>query len=204
LRLILVRHGQTEWHAEGRHVGRADIPLDDTGHQQAELVARRLTESDIDAVFSSPLARCLETARPVAESHGLEIATDNRLQELDFGEWSGQTYTSIASEHGNIVDRWSRDPDSLTPPGGETLRQVRERTVSWLEGAWEDYTWKTLLVSSHSTPIRIIVSHLIGIPFNGIFSLSLAPASITSLTYNGERAELEVLNDTCHLGGLRR
>ena len=201
MRLILVRHGQTAWHAESRHVGNADIPLDATGKEQARLVAERLADADIEAAFSSPLSRCLETASLVAKSHGLSVETDDRLREMDLGEWSGETYQSVAAKHGDIIGSWTKDPGSLTPPGGEPLEQVRERTVSWLEEAWANYKWKTLFVSSHSTPIRIIVSNLVGIPFNRIFSLSLAPASVTTITYNGELANLEVLNDTCHLGG---
>jgi broad specificity phosphatase PhoE len=199
--LILVRHGQTAWHAESRHVGNADIPLDDTGKEQARRVAEHLAGTDIDAAFSSPLSRCLETARLVAEPHGLPVVTDGRLREMDMGEWSGETYEAVAEKYGDIISCWTRDPGSLTPPGGEALEKVRERTLSWLEEAWEDYRWKNLLVSSHSTPIRVIVSDLIGIPFNRMFCLSLAPASITTITYNGELANLEVLNDTCHLAG---
>ena len=203
MRLILVRHGQTAWHAESRHVGNADIPLDGTGREQARLVADRLAETDIDVAFSSPLSRCLEMASLVAEPHGIGVETDDRLREMDLGEWSGETYGSVAEKHGDIISRWTKDPGSLTPPGGEQLEQVRGRTVSWLEEIWASYKWKTVFVSSHSTPIRIIVSDLIGIPFSRMFCLRLAPASITAITYNGELANLEVLNDECHLGGLR-
>jgi broad specificity phosphatase PhoE len=195
----MVRHGQTAWHSESRHVGNVDIPLDETGRSQADRLVGRFADSEIDVIFSSPLSRCLEMAELVAASNGLPVKADDRLREIDFGEWSGEKYSDVAEKYGNIVEHWTRDVNSLTPPGGESLAQVRERTLSWFQQAWMEHTWKNLYVFSHSTPIRILVSELMGLPMEHMFWLSLSLASITSLTYNGEAACLEVLNETCHL-----
>lgn len=199
MRLVLVRHGRTAWHSESRHVGQADVPLDDAGRTQAELVACRIAGMDIEAAFSSPLSRCLEIADLVGNRLGLPVITDDRLREMDMGAWSGESYSTVSETYGNVVERWMKDPGSLTPPGGETLAQVRERTMSWFEEAWARHTWQNVFVCSHSTPIRFLVSELMGLPAGRMFCLDIGLASITTMTYNGEHARLEVLNDTCHL-----
>jgi len=181
------------------HVGKIDVPLDETGHDQLKLIASRFSGENIDAVFSSPLSRCLEIAKAVAAIHNLEVSIDERLEEMDLGAWSGKTYAEVSEQYGNIIEQWSKNPDSLVPPNGESLGRVRERVVFWLDSAWSQYMWKNVFVSSHSTPIRIIIAQLIGLPFERIFTLSLGLASVSVVTYNGNFATLEVLNDTSHL-----
>jgi len=129
LRLILVRHPQTIWHAEGRYVGKADIPLDDTGIRQAELVVSRLADVKLDAVYSSPLSRCLLLANMVGEAHALDVTTDERLQEMDLGKWSGQKHDAVAEQDGETLRRWLEEPATVMLPGGESLLDVRERST---------------------------------------------------------------------------
>ncbi len=199
MRLLLVRHGQTAWHASSRHVGKMDIPLDETGKKQAKLIAERFESEKIDVIFSSPLSRCLEIAQAVASSRKLNAQTDERLAEMDLGEWSGKTYLEVSERYGNIVEQWHNNPASLVPPNGESLLRVRERVLSWVDFAWSNYTWSNIFVSSHSTPIRLIISELIGLPFERMFSFQLDLASVSIIAYNGALATLEKLNDTSHL-----
>lgn len=177
-----------------------DIPLDEKGKRQAKLIAVRFEGEDIDAIFSSPLSRCLEIAQTLAHSRGMDVHADERLAEMDLGDWSGKTYQEVSEHHGNIIEQWRKNPTSLVPPNGESLLQVRERVLSWLDFTWSNYTWSNVFVASHSTPIRMIISELIGLPIERMFSLALDLASVSTLTYNGTHATLEKLNDTSHLG----
>lgn len=199
MRLVLVRHGRTAWHSEERHVGQTDVPLDEEGLSQAVLVADRVAGMEIDAVFSSPLSRCLVIANIITDHLGLPVKVDDRLREMDVGGWSGKNYSTVTEQHGNIVEQWMKDPGSLIPPGGESLAEVRERTMSWFEDAWERHTWQNVLACSHSTPIRFLVSELMGLPASLMYRFDVGFASVTTLTWNGKHAHLEVLNDTCHL-----
>jgi broad specificity phosphatase PhoE len=179
-----------------------DPPLDDTGIKQAELVVSNLADTDLGAVYSSPLSRCLLLANMVVEGRNPDVTIDERLREIDLGEWSGQSHDAVAGRDGETLKRWLEDPASTTLPGGESLLDVRERSMSWLECAVGAHLGKTVLVSSHSTPIKVMLTLMLGLPLNAVHRLSVSLASISKITYDGRSSNLELLNDTCHLRGL--
>ena len=201
-RLILVRHGRTAWHAEGRYAGTADVELDDVGRRQVELVVKRLADAGVEHVYSSPLSRCLELAGRVAESHGLDVTVDERLREIDLGRWDGVLYTDIIKNDGEILRKWTADPSSMTVPDGESLAAVQERSMQWLSQAVADYPEGTIIASSHGGPIRSILAAVIDLPLSRIFRLQVDLASISIVNYKGKFSNLELLNETCHLEGL--
>jgi broad specificity phosphatase PhoE len=197
-----VRHGRSAWHAEGRYAGTANIELDDVGLRQVEMVVKRLAGTELAGVYSSPLSRCLELAERVAESHGLDVTVDERLREIDLGRWDGESYSEIIEKDGEILKKWTTDPASVTVPGGESLRAVQERSMQWFAQAAADNPAGTVLASSHGGPIRAILAAVIGLPISRIFRLQVDLASISIVNYRGEFSNLELLNETCHLGGL--
>lgn len=201
-RLILVRHGRTAWHAEGRYAGTADVELDDVGRKQVELVVKRLAGAGIEHVYSSPLSRCLELAERVADSHGLDVTVDERLREIDLGRWDGVLYTDIIKNDGEILRKWTADPSSMTVPGGESLAAVQDRSMQWFSQAVADYPEGTIIASSHGGPIRSILAAVIELPLSRIFRLQVDLASISIVNYKGKFSNLELLNETCHLEGL--
>jgi len=201
-KIILVRHGRTAWHAEGRYAGTTDVPLDEVGIQQADRVADRLKSAKIDVVFSSPLSRCLELAGKVADSHGLEVVVDDRLRELDLGRWDGEMLEDIVKRDGEILKRWTKDPTSVTIPGGESLMAVQERSMDWLNEASARYGDGLLLASSHGGPIRAIVTSVIGLPLSNLFRLTVDLASMSILNCMGKFSNLETMNERSHLDGL--
>lgn len=201
-KIILVRHGRTAWHAEGRYAGTTDVPLDEVGIQQADRVADRLKSAKIDIVFSSPLSRCLELAGKVADSHGLEVVVDDRLRELDLGRWDGEMLEDIVKRDGEILKRWTKDPTSVTIPGGESLMAVQERSMDWLNEASARYGDGLLLASSHGGPIRAIVASVIGLPLSNLFRLTVDLASMSILNCMGKFSNLETMNERSHLDGL--
>jgi len=201
-KIILVRHGRTAWHAEGRYAGTTDVPLDEVGIQQADRVADRLKSAKIDIVFSSPLSRCLELAGKVADSHGLEVVVDDRLRELNLGRWDGEMLEDIVKRDGEILKRWTKDPTSVTIPGGESLMAVQERSMDWLNEASARYGDGLLLASSHGGPIRAIVTSVIGLPLSNLFRLTVDLASMSILNCMGKFSNLETMNERSHLDGL--
>ncbi|MCJ7745622.1 MAG: alpha-ribazole phosphatase [Actinobacteria bacterium] len=198
-RVILVRHGRTAWHAEGRYAGTADVELDEVGRKQVQLVVGRLADVDIECVYSSPLSRCFELAGRVAESHGLEVTVDRRLREIDLGRWDGKTYSEIIERDGEILRKWTADPSSVTVPGGESLTEVQERAMKWFSQVVAEHPEGTVLASSHGGPIRSILAAVIGLPLSKIFRLQVDLASISIVDYKGKYSNLELLNETCHL-----
>jgi len=201
-KIILARHGRTAWHAEGRYAGTTDVPPDEVGIQQARRIADRLEGAKIDVVFSSPLSRCLEVAQKVADSHGLEVIVDDRLRELDLGRWDGEMVEDIVKRDGEILKRWTKDPTSVTIPGGESLMAVQERSMDWLNDASARYADGHVFASSHGGPIRAILAAVVGLPLSNIFRLTVDLASISILNYMGKFSNLETMNERSHLDGL--
>lgn len=201
-RIILVRHGRTAWHAEGRYAGTADVPLDDVGLEQARRVKEYLAGTEIDCIYSSPLSRCLALAREVAEGRGLEVEVDDRIKEIDLGRWDGETYAEIYEKDREILKMWTGDPTSVTVPGGESLTDVQERAMEWFTEAANLRPDGTVMASSHGGPIRAIVAAVIGLPLGRIFRLTVDLASVSILNYKGEFSNVELLNETGHLDGI--
>lgn len=201
-KVILARHGRTAWHAEGRYAGTADVPLDELGLEQAQRVADSLKDKKIDIIFSSPLSRCLELANKVAAFHDLEVIVDERLREIDLGRWDGETYREIFEKDGELLKKWTRDPTSMTIPGGESLQEVQERSMEWLTEMSGRYADGNVFASSHGGPIRAMLAGVIGLPLSNVFRLTVDLASISVLNYMGKFSNLETMNERSHLDGL--
>jgi len=129
LTLILTRHGQAA-SADVMLGGQLDVPLTPTGRHEAEALARRLASVRIDRIISSPLLRALETAQTVATGRPVEV--DERLRELDYGQWESLTYEEIEARDPALRARWDHDPGSTHSPGGESGEDVAARALSFL------------------------------------------------------------------------
>lgn len=203
-KVILVRHGRTEWHAAGRYAGVTDIPLDELGLRQADRVAGRMSEIEIDRVYSSPLARCYELASKVAEVKGLEVLVDERLTEMDLGRWDGMTYKEIFDGDGDLVKDWIKDPEAIDIPGGESLAAVQARTTEWLAQAAPPGEDETVFACSHGGAIRSIICNVLDLSLSCLFRLTVDLASVSVINYFGSHANLKLLNDVSHLRGLEK
>jgi probable phosphoglycerate mutase len=129
--VLLIRHGETEWNRVERFRGRADVELNATGLAQAVAVARRLrSEGSADAVYSSPLQRGWQTAEPIAAAFGLQVQPLDGLLDIDYGQWQGLSPAEAASRYPDVFALWLNAPDRAAIPGGETLGQVRSRSVA--------------------------------------------------------------------------
>ena len=129
-RLLIIRHGETAWNAERRIQGHTDIPLNDTGPQQARALAEALTDSPIHAVYSSDLQRAEETGRIIAASHDAKVITTPQLRERHFGHIEGKTFIDFEVHFPEESLRWrKRDPNWAPPGGGESLAQLRDRAA---------------------------------------------------------------------------
>ena len=135
-RVVLVRHAETEESARGRCYGRLDVALSPRGKRQAQALVDALAGHPLAAVYTSPLARALDTARPLAAARGLEPAVLSAFSELDFGEVEGMTYEEIEARWPELFRAWMEDPAGVRFPGGESLADLRARVLPALELAW--------------------------------------------------------------------
>lgn len=133
MKFYLLRHGQTRWNIEGKIQGKTDVPLNETGMEQAECLARAMADSGVKAIFSSPLLRARQTAGIVAEKMGLEVAELPELKEVDFGLWEGRTWKNIEENYPEDYKKWEKNPAKAAPTGGEPRKSCMDRSRSAVE-----------------------------------------------------------------------
>lgn len=154
-----MRHGATEWNVNKRAQGQADVPLTDLGRSQAKETARTLSSFEIDAVYSSDLSRSIDTAKAIADEHGLEVATDPAFREIDQGEWTGLPVDEIRKRW---PEKWGPARHYTARPGGESPQEVRRRALDGLERIAAQHPDSTVVVVSHGGTIRWLVAEAKG------------------------------------------
>ncbi|MCP2335784.1 bifunctional RNase H/acid phosphatase [Actinomadura rupiterrae] len=196
-RTLLLRHGETPLSIEKRFAGTGDIPLTERGLAQARAAARAIT--GIDAIVSSPLARCRATAAEVAEATGLDVRVEDGFRETDFGAWEGLTFREASERDPEALSAWLADP-SAAPPGGESFATAARRVRTALDKLKVRYRHQRVLVVSHVTPIKILVADALGAPLPSLYRMHLDTASLTRIDwYDDGPASLRAFNDTHHL-----
>ncbi|MCH8273958.1 MAG: histidine phosphatase family protein [Armatimonadetes bacterium] len=200
LRLLLARHGQTEWNALRRNQGQADTPMDETGYRQARQLAAALAAEQIDAVYSSDLARCLETARPIAEAARIEPVADRRLQERDYGEWEGRTPDELEQEDPQALAAYRADPVLNGPTGGETGIDVFCRAGYFLTDLLKAHSEGVVVVVAHGGSIAALLAALLHGPPSTATCFRLQNCSVSEVVLEADGVRRFVrFNDISHL-----
>ena len=195
-----LRHGEAAWNAEGRLCGSTDVPLSDAGRRQAQLLALRLQPIPVDALYSSPLQRALETARLIGEAVGREPGVDQRLAELNYGAWEGRTFEEIKRTETALYRAWDADPANLAPPNGETGVHLIERVTPFLADVAQRHQSGNVVVVCHKTVCRLLACHIMGLPigeYRRRIPMENAALNIFETVEGNWR--VVALNDTSHL-----
>jgi len=200
---VLLRHGETALTPLKRFSGSGgtDPALSETGRRQAELAAGVLAaRGTVQAVVTSPLARCRESAAIVAARLGLDVAVADGLRETDFGAWEGLTFAEVRERYRDDMDAWLTDPEAEPTGGGESFAAVARRVAAARDALLAAYAGRTVLLVSHVTPIKTLVRLALGAPPEALFRMDLSAASLTAVAYYTDgNASLRLLNDTSHL-----
>ena len=202
-RLILVRHGITDWNREGRFQGHLDPPLGDDGRREAVLVADRLAADPAlrpKRVISSSLSRALETAAPIAMRAGVRAEPDARLIEIGQGRWEGRTHAELAISDAKRYAAWRRATGIRRPPGGESTGSAVGRVTALLAELASDGPWPICLVS-HGGTLRVLARVLFDVAPTRSWALDVDNGSVSVALRVGRRWRLERWNDTLHLLG---
>ena len=198
LRLLLVRHGETDWNLEQRIQGQLQIPLNAKGRRQAELAAERLTQYEFRAAWSSDLVRARETAEVIlARLPGLGLGLDEALREANFGLWEGLTYGEFRAAAPEAAAQWIEAPEEVEAPGGESLVQMRARVVAFARELLDRHPGSTVLLITHGGPIRALVAEVSGVRMTEL--PDPANGSLTSLILTDSDGQLVTYNDIEHL-----
>jgi alpha-ribazole phosphatase len=204
MKLLLTRHGQTDWNIAGRYQGQSDIPLNQTGWMQAEQIAMRLSNEPIHAVYASDLSRAVDTAQKITsmQERAPALHRDERWRELSFGEWEGMNYKEMSAHSPDVFSKWMLDPQHVSTPNGETLAHLAERVLAAFMEIKKHHKDETVLVVSHSGALQVLLSVTLGVDLNRYWQFRISQASLSELNVFPDSVTLNLLNDTNHLTDL--
>jgi len=201
-RIILVRHGQTEWNREERFRGRVDIDLDEVGVRQAKAAADRLAQWGVAAIYSSPLKRAMATAEAIAERLGLAVQTLDGINDMHFGVWQGLSVAEARKDYPELFELWRRSPEQLRIPEGETLDDVQKRAVATINDLVAKHEDETVALVTHRVVCKVLLCHALGLDNSHFWQIAQEATAINLFEIRGGRITVSLINDTCHLRNL--
>ncbi len=203
-RIILVRHGQTDGNAQGLLHGHTDLPLNETGKQQALLLANRIqADFAFDAVLTSTLKRAVMTAEPTGRAVGLQPETLPGLKEMDFGDFEGVSIQRMFDDYPDLAEQWAdRTNDSLAWPNGESRQSFKLRVLGAFTTIAESFDGKSVVVVSHNGVMGSFLAHALDTPSGSWDTYRLQNCSITELEVDRRGTTVVSYNDCGHLGDI--
>ena len=208
-RLLLVRHGETQWNKESRFQGIRDIPLNENGKAQGRKAAEFLKDIEIDFAISSSMSRPKETAEIILENHpGVSLETSSELIEICHGLWEGKLEAEIEAEFPGLLQQWKDQPETVQMPDGENLQQVWDRAIA----AWEQIVVKygdsssprTGIVVAHDAINKVLICSLLGLKPDNFWNIKQGNGAVTVIDYPETatgKPVLQAINITSHLDG---
>ncbi len=201
-RLYLVRHGETEWNAQGRIQGHTDVELSDRGRQQARAVAHRLSGVTFDAVYSSDLSRSRETAQIILGHRPTSLRSTDRLREYHKGVFEGLTVHEYMRRYPDLYQASLVNDLDFAPTGGETIRQASLRMAGLVSDLKKEHQDETVLVVGHGGSLRSAVVAIMDFPLEANWKLAMGNCALSVFDIYTDNAVMLLYNDTSHLNGV--
>ena len=197
--ILLIRHGETDWNRERVFRGVFDIPLNSNGRDQARLTAEALGSDKIEAAFSSPLSRAVETASIILEPHGIDATLHQGLLDFNYGDWTGKKDLDVALRWPEEHALWNSRPHSLRVPGGDTLQDVFDRTFSAMEEIAKEYDGRTVALFAHRVINKLLVLGALGMNLDRFPFIVQGNCCVNKFVRTESGYIIEFLNDTAHI-----
>ena len=206
-RIILVRHGETDWNKEGRFQGQIDIPLNETGKNQAEKASDYLKSINFTKAYSSSMCRPLETTKIIlGKNNNLKILKIDDLREISHGLWEGKLEKDIKTTWPEMLNKWHHEPENVIMPEGESIEDVSKRSIN----AWHDICKNqtkndVTLVVAHDAVNKTLICNILGLPYSKIWTIKQGNGGVTIIDiFDDEEKKyvLSSLNITTHLGNI--
>lgn len=203
MRLIIVRHGESEWNRIGRYQGQEDAPLSSLGISQAAALGERLRSESFQSIYTSPLQRAAHTAAAIARHHPeVPVYQEPALLEIHHGAWQGLMIDQVVELYQEALQEWRRFPTRSQFPGGESFSNILKRVLEFKERLIATHADQTVLASTHDVVVKILVADALGMNMDRINRIWVTNASISVVEYGGELPYLVSLSEACHLGRL--
>jgi broad specificity phosphatase PhoE len=201
--IYLVRHGQTAWNREEIFRGRTDVPLNEIGMREAELAGGYLKDKEIHVIYSSPLSRAWQTAQKIAQFHHLEVQPLNGIIDMSFGRWEGHSLQEIQKNDGELYRQWREEPHLVRITGGESLDEVRIRTMAALDEVIQKHPGKTLVLVTHRVVNKVMICGILGLDNSHFWQIAQDTTAINLIQHRDGKYVLSLMNETCHLKALK-
>ncbi|MBM3141830.1 MAG: histidine phosphatase family protein [Chloroflexi bacterium] len=200
MRLILVRHGETAWNQERRiQGGSSDVELSEVGRKQVERLGLALKETEIDAIYSSPLKRALDTAQAIASQHQLTVQVEPDLREMEVGELEGVSIAELGTSFSQFLLQWRQGQGLEKLPGGESVVDLADRVWVTVQFIIKKHQQETVVVVSHFFAVVVTVCKALGWPLTCLERIRVQTGSISIIDLGDGHPYLVSLGDTCHL-----
>jgi probable phosphoglycerate mutase len=194
---ILVRHAQTDWNKKQIFRGRAEVELNRTGIRHAEKTSTLLSEVNAETIYTSPLKRSLVTAQILGRPHNLKPKEVNGLIDIDYGDWQGLLQEDVQRDFPAVYQKWREEPDKVKFPGGESLKDVRDRAIKVFEEALLNCNF--FLLVSHRVVIKVILLHVLDLPLSSFWKVRQDPCAISRVERTPSGLSLISMNEGHHL-----
>jgi broad specificity phosphatase PhoE len=200
-KIYLIRHGQTEWNRRQTFRGIIDIPLNERGHREAEAILEAMKDNNISAIYTSPLRRSMETAKPIEKFFHLKIFPVKGLIDINYGDWQGLTIDDVKKRYKEQYNQWVKTPNLIRFPNGETLDEVQERSFCAFKDIVKENPGKTIVIIPHRVINKVLLCALLGLNNSHFWEIRQDTGCINLIEYSNDRFVLSLVNDTCHLKG---
>jgi broad specificity phosphatase PhoE len=198
-RVLVIRHGETEWSRARRFAGSRDIALSEAGRRQCEALADALAGVPVAAVYASPLERARITAETIAKPHRLPVTVEADLREMAFGPWEGLTREEVARREPDRYGVWASSPHELVLAGAERLTDVAARVAPVVDELRNRHAGETIVLVAHAVVVRLIVLGALGLGADRLWAVDASPAGITEIEYQPAWVTVHRMNTLAHL-----
>ncbi|HHW39760.1 MAG TPA: histidine phosphatase family protein [Syntrophomonadaceae bacterium] len=204
MRLFLVRHGETKWNREEVFRGQIDVELNERGREQARLTAQALAGLKLAAIYASPLSRAQETARIIAEPHGLPVGILEGLNDLDYGNWQGLSHQEVRERYPELYREWASRPHTVRFEGGEGLDDARRRAVAALEEIAGRHRGQNVVAVSHRVINKVLLLAFLGLDNSHFWEIKQDTCAVNVIEFHPDRYVICRINDTCHINPIHK
>ena len=203
-RIILVRHGETDWNKQEIFRGRMDINLNQNGIKQAQAIGEELKEQKLNAVYSSPLSRAQATARIIADYHELNVNVDPGFIDMNYGKWQGISHEDVKAQYPEMYALWQEQPHLVKFPDGESLDDVRHRAMNALEQIISRHKNDTVVIVAHRVVNKVMLCAVLGLDTSHFWLIRQDTCCINIFENSPMGYVIFHLNDICHLKHLKK
>lgn len=199
LRVVLIRHGETEWNKEKKLQGYSNVLLSPKGIHQAQLLAQHLPFQSVDAIYSSDLSRAVKTAEILAERFDLSVKQDRNFRETNFGDWEGKSISELTANFPHEFGKFFTEPEKCHPPQGETFLQCQARVINALDRIVADNDNQNIIIVTHGAVIRLILCAALDISIHKMWAIGQFNTAVNVLRFDEGNITVELVNGAFHI-----